>query len=208
MDAKLFQFFRLLELTRSQLQSGYVSSGIPKTEISDLAQHHYLVTVFAWQLVRVVKEAHGTINGERVLEICLVHDLGEIFGGDIGMPYALANPKARQAAKKFERENQRYLAQVFAKMKLSRLFKEAMEPHTDEALVAKIADYLETVHFKLYVGHLTKNDVIMFEERVSNFVKQIGDQLTKRAISKFVKDWSKCLNNQKAAELFDADKLR
>src|SRR5688572_26987474 len=99
---KLTTLFRLLELTRAQPQYGYILAEIPKSDLSDLAQHHYLVTFVAWRLAVLVVQKGGKINLERVLELSLIHDLGELFGGDISMPYARANPAARNAAKEFE----------------------------------------------------------------------------------------------------------
>ncbi len=61
---ELIDLFRLIELTRSQPQSGYALSGIPKSELSDLAAHHYLVTFIGWQLARRVqaKGAHTSLS--------------------------------------------------------------------------------------------------------------------------------------------------
>ncbi len=109
----LAKLFKLLEITRSQPQYGYALAGIPKGELSDLAQHHYLVTFIAWQLALSVQSKGAKINVQKVLEYSLIHDLGELFGGDIAMPYAKANPKARILAKAFEAENQKYLANFF-----------------------------------------------------------------------------------------------
>ena len=144
MEDSLSKLFRLLELTRAQPQYGYVLAEIPKSDISDLAQHHYLVTVMAWQLARHIKRAGGQIDSEKVLEISLIHDLGELFGGDIAMPYAQANPPAREFAKKFEAENMKYLAHFFAADTdhFNELAAEAMKPTSAEGLVAKIADYI------------------------------------------------------------------
>src|SRR5581483_5063728 len=137
--------FRLIELTRSQPQYGYILAEIPKAQLSDLAQHHYLVTFIAWQLAAAANRAGGEINTEKVLEYALVHDLGELFGGDIAMPYAQANPPAREAAKSFERENQKYISRFFedGQAEVQTLFTEVMQATTNEALIAKIADYVE-----------------------------------------------------------------
>jgi len=44
----LTKLFKLVELTRFQPQYGYALAGIPKEELSNLAEHHYLVTFIAW----------------------------------------------------------------------------------------------------------------------------------------------------------------
>src|ERR1700738_3323865 len=104
---KLVNFLKLMQITRTQPQYGYALSNLKKHELSNLAEHHYLVTFIALQLARYAKSFGAKINTERIMEISLVHDLGELFGGDISRPYAMANPKARQLAKAFESENQK-----------------------------------------------------------------------------------------------------
>lgn len=45
----LFSLFELLQLMRSQPMYGYALTGLPKGELSDLTQHHYLVGMIAWR---------------------------------------------------------------------------------------------------------------------------------------------------------------
>ncbi len=58
----------------------------------NLAEHHYLVAMIGWQLATLVTKKGANIDADKVLHFCLLHDLGELFGGDIGMYYAKANP--------------------------------------------------------------------------------------------------------------------
>jgi 5'-deoxynucleotidase YfbR-like HD superfamily hydrolase len=190
--SQLAHTFRLLELTRSQVQYGYALSGISKHEISDLAQHHYLVASFAWQLARAINKQGGTLNIERILEITLVHDLGELFGGDIAMPYAKANTAAREKATAFEQENQRYLSTILSEDPeyLQSLFAEANKPVTDEALVAKIADYMEVTHYKIHIRRFSPGDVTMIMKRINTFIDSISAPTTKAAARSLITLWS------------------
>ncbi len=143
----------LLQLTRAQVQYGYVFSGVPRDRLSDLAQHHYLVTFIAWHLARLCNQNGANLNLLKVVEICLVHDLGELLGGDINWFYARENSSARKHAKAFEAENARYLSQFFQrdqKYFLSLLQKD----ESDEYRLAKLADYMECLQFKNYIGAL------------------------------------------------------
>jgi 5'-deoxynucleotidase YfbR-like HD superfamily hydrolase len=202
------KLFRLLEITRAQPQYGYALAEIPKNELSDLAQHHYLVTAIAWQLGRLVQREGGTLDLLRVLEICLMHDLGELFGGDIGMPYAKANPAANKAAKAFEAENLKYFASLFDEdsTHFSELSGDAMQPTSDEALVAKIADYLEVTHYKLYVHRLSKGDISMVGSRIEQMVSTISDAKTQKALQTFIADWKETMSNDSGSELFESSK--
>lgn len=50
----LTNLFKLMQLTRSQPLYGYVIGGVQKNDLSNLAEHHYLVT-FIDSLVPVLK---------------------------------------------------------------------------------------------------------------------------------------------------------
>ena len=58
----LTKLFKLVELTRSQPQTGYVLAGIKTDELSNLAEHHYLVTFIAWQLARAANRAGAKLS--------------------------------------------------------------------------------------------------------------------------------------------------
>jgi len=202
--AKLFQ---LLELTRSQPQYGYALAGIPKAELSDLAQHHYLVTIIAWHITRVLNSKGANLDVGKVLEFAMIHDLGELFGGDISMPYAKANPKARQLAKAFEEENQKYLAKFFGDDRnyIEKLGKEILDASIDEALVAKLADYIECTHFKSYVGKLTKGDITMANQKMKIIAGKINNEVCKTNAINLVESWSNQLETG-VGEIFESSK--
>jgi 5'-deoxynucleotidase YfbR-like HD superfamily hydrolase len=206
--SNLTKLFRLLEVSRAQPQYGYIFSGIPKTELSDLAQHHYLVTMMAWQLARLCIAQGSTLDLAKTLEISLMHDLGELFGGDICKPYGLRNPAALAAAKAFEAENLKYLATQFGNNEdhIHNLTPEIMQPSTPEGLVAKIADYVEVTHYKLYVGKLTEGDIVMSVNHISKLLERMSDVKAKKALHIFVKEWEDDLRNHSSEEIFESDK--
>src|SRR5690348_2583666 len=107
------RLFKLIELTRAQVQQGYLLSGVHRNELSNLAEHHYLVTFIGWQLAENLKQMGAKINVQKVMEFCLIHDLGELMGGDISAPYARVNKKALKFAKQFEEENQKFISKYF-----------------------------------------------------------------------------------------------
>jgi 5'-deoxynucleotidase YfbR-like HD superfamily hydrolase len=201
----LTTLFRLLEVTRAQTQYGYALSGVPKADLSDLAQHHYLVTMITWQLARMAMQAGGKVDLAKALEFGLIHDLGELFGGDISMPYAKANPAAKKFAKQFEEENQRFLSQYFADdaEHFKELSKEIMDAHSDEALISKIADYMEVTHYKAYIGRQTPDDVTMMRKKIAEKLDKISDPVTKKTIGNFAEQWAQEMLDDKGQELFE-----
>lgn len=193
----LTKLFKLIELTRSQPQYGYALGGIKKQDLSDLASHHYLVTFIAWQLARNLVRAGAKLNIERVLEFALTHDLGELFGGDISMPYARINPKARKFAKLFEEENQKFFSRFFGddRKHLQKITKEILNAKSDEAMVAKIADYLECTHYKLYMKSVEPSDITMIRASLQEKVKKVKDPIAKKELKVFLDSWVKEILN-------------
>lgn len=199
----LVNLFKLMELTRSQPQYGYALSGIRQNDLSNLAEHHYLVTFMAWQLARQVKNTGANISVEKVLEFSLIHDLGELFGGDISMPYARANPKAKEYAKAFEEENQRFMARFFGDDSgyFKELGHEILDTQTDEGIISKIADYMEVTYFKQYMGALAAFDVELIKPKLQSMVEKIQDPIAKKELLVFVHEWVATLSEKSIPEI-------
>lgn len=174
-----------------QPQYGYAVAG-GNTRIGNLAEHHYLVTMLGWQLSEFVNSKGANIDIHKVTKFCLLHDIGELFGGDIGMYYAKANPSARTCAKKFEEENQKFLSKYFNNQKdVQDLTKEILDSESDEAHIAKVADYLEVTHYKLFNGQLKKKDIELITPKLVEKIKKIKDEIAKKELLRFVSDWKK-----------------
>lgn len=206
----LTNLFKLMELTRSQPQYGYALAGIQQDELSNLAEHHYLVTFTAWQLARQVKSKGANIDIEKVLEFSLIHDLGELFGGDIAMPYARSNPKAKEYAKAFEEENQRFLSRFFGSDQehFKELGHEILDTHSDEGIISKIADYIEVTHYKQYVKVFSKFDMDLIEPKLQSVISKMKDPVAKEELSKFIKNWAANISKKDIPEILyeNADK--
>ncbi len=189
---QLSKLFKLLELTRSQVQQGYILSRVRKHALSDLAQHQYLVSVIGWQLARLAKRAGAKIDVEKVLELCLVHDLGELLGGDIGKYYAITNPRARKLAKAFESENQRFLTQFFGadSQRVATLFREVMTKSTDEGKIMNIADRMECAHYLTYLNNFERPDFDIAKSTLE-IARQLKDRKARQTITAFIRTWSR-----------------
>lgn len=199
----LTKLFTLVELMRSQPQYGYVTGGVQKHELSDLAQHHYLVAFVAWQLGLYVNARGANLNLGRIIEYALVHDFGELLGGDIAMPYAMVNKKARKAAKVFEVENQKFLAKFFGEHRkyFLQLTEEIMgiQKPSDEAAIVKLADYIEHTQYKMYVRKLIPRDFVLAEEKTASYFRKMKNIIARKALQEFIALWLKELKNGKTA---------
>jgi 5'-deoxynucleotidase YfbR-like HD superfamily hydrolase len=196
----LLNLFKLVQVTRTQPQYGYALSNLKKHELSNLAEHQYLVTFIALQLSKLVNSMGGKIISERVMEICLVHDLGELFGGDISRPYAMANPKARKLAKAFEEENQKFLRRYFPSND-PYLWDEVMKVTTDEGKIAKLADIFECAHFLEYINQFKPLDQKILEEKIPALIKTIKDIKSRNALAEFSKVWLKTIHGKNITEI-------
>jgi 5'-deoxynucleotidase YfbR-like HD superfamily hydrolase len=199
----LVNLFKLIELTRSQVQYGYLLSGIHRDKLSNLAEHHYLVTFIGWQLALNLKESGAKIDTQKVLEFCLVHDLGELMGGDISGPYAKMNKRALRFAKMFEAENQKFLSKFFGsgQKHFRKIAKEILDAKSDEALIAKVADYLECTSYKIYVGNWLKSDKKHNSDKIGKIIRKIKDKTAKKMLGDFAADWFKQLEKTDYLEI-------
>ncbi len=191
----LTNLLHILEISRTQPQYGYAVNG-GDMPLGNLAEHQYLTAMLAWQIAASLNDAGAQIDTKKVLELALIHDLGELFGGDINLRYRKVNREAHKYAKKFEAENQRYLSGLFGTQKeyLSNLFLEEQAFESDESRIVKIADYMEAVHYKMYVNKLMKSDVPLVSVTFVEMIAGVKDTVAKKFLLKFIKNWKKDMN--------------
>ncbi|MFC1632586.1 HD domain-containing protein [Patescibacteria group bacterium] len=206
----LNKLFSIIELTRFQPQYGWGPVGISKGEQSDLAQHGYMVTYIAWILGLKANQAGAKLNLGRIMELAMVHDLGELFGGDIAMPYAKANPDARQAAKAFEAENIKFINDLHGEDKkyFNDLTKELESGSSDEALVARVADYIELAHYKLLINHLDDSSVAMYIKKIQGKIDSLKDEAARTYFQDFNDKWPKEIKEAGFEKMFDKIKRK
>jgi putative hydrolases of HD superfamily len=74
--AAYFELDQLKQLYRQ----GWLRRGIPPEQCESVAEHVFAMAMLAWWLV----DAHyPDLNREKILRMVLVHELGEIYAGDI-----------------------------------------------------------------------------------------------------------------------------
>jgi 5'-deoxynucleotidase YfbR-like HD superfamily hydrolase len=188
----LTKLFHLLEISRNQPQYGYAIWG-GGVRMGNLAEHHYMVSMIAWQLASSVNSVGAKLDIAKVFEFASIHDIGELFGGDISMPYAKANPKAREYAKKFEAENHSYIAKFFGGQSehFKRLSSEILDAVSDEARIVKMADYLEVTHYKFFIGRFVKTDIELVTKKLDKMIGGMKDKIAQKELTAFVTEWKK-----------------
>lgn len=130
-------FLRAAEALKTETRSAWTSAGEPES----VAEHTWRLCLMAL----VLRPEFPEIDFERLIKICIVHDLGEAIGGDIPAP-----EQARRAETKAADER-RDLLQLVAplpetlRLEIAALWDEYEAAETPEARVAKGLDKLETI---------------------------------------------------------------
>lgn len=142
----LLKFFSLLQLTKDQPLTGYLIGGFTRAEIPSLADHHYTATMMGWLLTEEIQRAGGQISQRRVILMLLIHDLPELFGGDIATPLNRKYPDLREYKNKIGERAMQMLSDIIGgglRDELHALWNELEQEKTDEAILVKIIDQMD-----------------------------------------------------------------
>ena len=109
------------------------------------------------------------------------------------MPYAQLNPKAKKLARDFEKENIKFLARFMGsdESEFITLAEELFEIKSDEAVVAKIADYMECAHFMASVDRLSKKTLDRIKNRAVSVAGKAKNKKIQNSIDKEIESWAK-----------------
>jgi putative hydrolase of HD superfamily len=127
-------FLRSSETLKVTLRSGYTSRG----ERESVAEHTWRICLMAL----VLRPEFPEIDFSRLLEICIVHDLGEAIGGDVPAPLQKGSKSAQ------ERQDLLQLLEPLparTREHITELWDEYEAARTPEARLAKALDKLETL---------------------------------------------------------------
>lgn len=196
---QLPKFITLLELTREQPQYGYFLAGIAKHETSNLAEHQYLVAMIGWMLCEYINMEEQLVDSAQVIKMCLIHDLGELFGGDIAAPLSRKRPDMKKIAKAFEAENLSIITSYLKPEvgdKIQNLMKEEQSKATNESLVCKVADLIETSFFLEHRGKKNKQKDDFYKNHIRTLAEKIENPKIKEAIIEFFDGFELYVNNQ------------
>ena len=132
----IMQFLREAERLKNVYRTSWTSGGQPESTASHTWRLCLSALVFA--------QSFPDLNFERLVKMCIIHDLGEAIGGDIPAIHQQANaPKAEQ-----ERKDLITLLKPLPhtiRQEIVELWDEYEAATTPEAKVAKALDKLETL---------------------------------------------------------------
>jgi putative hydrolase of HD superfamily len=135
--AGILAFLRTAEALKTATRSGWTSAG----QRESVAEHTWRLCLMAL----VLHPSFPDVDFERLIKICIVHDLGEAIGGDVPAP-----EQARRAASK-SADERRDLIQLLAPLpadlhdEIEALWDDYETARSPEARLAKALDKLETI---------------------------------------------------------------
>ncbi len=122
--------------TASQLKQNTRHSWLANGRRESVAEHCWRLSLFAY----FVKDEFPDIDIDRVIKMCIFHDMGEAFTGDI--PSFLKSESDEENENHILDEWVNFLPSLY-KTELAELYKEINEQQTQEAKLFKALDKLE-----------------------------------------------------------------
>lgn len=135
MDTRTYlDFLHIAERLKCNTRHSYTSTG----RLESVAEHSWRLALMAY----LVKDEFPEVNIDKVIQMCLFHDMGEAITGDIP-----AFEKTEEDAQVENREITRLLADLPQPycVELTALFEEMEKQETEEAKLYKALDKLEAL---------------------------------------------------------------
>jgi putative hydrolase of HD superfamily len=134
---QVLDFLRAAEALKTTKRSGWTSAG----QQESVAEHTWRLSLMAL----VLHPSFPDIDFERLIKICIVHDLGEAIGGDVPAPEQARRTESKSADER--RDLLLLVATLPVKLRdeITSLWDEYEAAQSPEARLAKALDKLETI---------------------------------------------------------------
>ncbi|MGM3277693.1 HD domain-containing protein [Ralstonia sp. 24A2] len=129
-------FLREAERLKNVLRSGYTSTGRPEST----AEHSWRLSLMAIVFADALKE----LDLLKVLQLCVVHDLGEAIHGDVPATHQHAHPN-KSMQERLDLLQLTHMLDTPARNAIVALWDEYEAAATPEARAVKALDKLETI---------------------------------------------------------------
>lgn len=197
----LVKLFSILQLTKEQPLTGYLIAGLKLGELPTLAEHHYTCAMMGYLLGEKIKKEGGQIDQLKLIKMLLVHDLSELFGGDIAGPLHRKYPDLGEYKDKIGARAMDLLSEYMDKEtgdEFKNLFEEFEHGDSDEKYVGKTIDQMDHQFFfehhnqnlKYFHDETTdyRNDFV--NNHVFKVYEKIKDEKTKKVMAAFIQNFS------------------
>jgi len=193
----LLKLFSILQLTKEQPLTGYVLGGLKSSELPSLAEHHFTTALTGYFLTHRILDEGGDIDQNKVVVMSLIHDLSELFGGDVAGPLNRKYPDLREYKDKIGQRAIDLLCEYMDQAshdEFKTFWDELSDGKTDESIVVKIVDqmdhqlFLEHHNFKgKYDPGYTDYRPSFINDHVFTLTSKISDSVTKDVMNDFLK---------------------
>jgi len=155
---KVLEVFFEIQSLKNLFRQGWLKKGIKKNICESVADHSFSATMLAWLLA---EEYFPEFNLTKVLQYSLIHEIGEIYAGDITPVDNITD------AKKYDLES-KAVRKVFNKLKNGdkyiKLWEEFELAENQEAKFIKQIDKLEMALQAHYYEHKLNLDLQDFKD--------------------------------------------
>jgi len=138
----IVEFLRAAERLKVTHRSAYTSEG----QVESVAEHSWRLCLMAL----VLRDAFPDVNFDKLISMCVIHDLGEAIGGDVPAPEQARRRAEDPAASKSAAEREDLLTLLAPlpyqlRVEITALWDEYEAGISATARVAKALDKLETI---------------------------------------------------------------
>lgn len=197
----LLKLFSILQLTKEQPLTGYLIAGIKLNETSTLAEHHYTCVLMGYLLAGKIKQLNTKFNERKLILMLLIHDLSELFGGDISGPLNRRFPDLKEHKDKIGEKAVELLGSYLdqnTQNDFINLHKEFEDGNSDEKWVAKIIDQIDHQFFLEHHNYKQKycpsdSDYrpIFIRDHIYKLTNKIKNEKTKQLMDNFLEEFEK-----------------
>lgn len=168
----LISFFKLIERVKD-VQRTILNSSLPRRFEND-AEHSFQMACFALYLLEVYAEQLGHLDKLKVISMCLLHDIVEVYTGDICA--ITSSEEAKKELKQREAEYIKHMREIYREFSyMHEVIEEFEKLQSEEAKFVKGIDRLVPVLIEFFGGFQTcKLKQVSFED-VMQKTKGIGD---------------------------------
>lgn len=202
----LVNLLSILQLTKEQPLTGYLTAGIKLSETATLAEHHYTTTLSGYLIGTKIIQTGASFDVAKLIKMLLVHDLSELFGGDIAGPFHRKYPDLTEAKDRIGDRAMQLLSSFLGEngqVVLKNLYDEFEDGKTNEAIVGKIMDQMDHQFFlehhnyhKRYYNEKFDYRQKFTEDYIFKSTNKISDPIIKQVMDEFLSQFKKNLYNK------------
>lgn len=162
---KVLEVYFEIQSLKNLFRQGWLQNGIDKKHCESVADHSFSITMLAWLLA---EEYFPEFNLTKVLQYSLIHEIGEIYAGDITPSDNITD------SKKYDLESEA-VRKVFNKLKNGdkyfRLWEEFELGKNQEAKFVKQMDKLEMALQAHYYENTLEVNLQDFKDSTKSVLK-------------------------------------